>query len=331
MAADVIPSEHALPETQKHAVIETDLFCDCGYNLHGQRTGLDDRLGFVTVRCPECGKWHPANQKSTANYVWLRRFAAFILLCWVLFLLGIFVAVTFAATGFAMAHTHEFSKTAVFEPGTDRLILTDYDYDPTGSPAGTAQYRFVYTYHDTGERVPLPREISPELNKMVAVSPDGARDYPTRTVPARSLPADYAGGQWGWQGPPPTWRSVVGSAGGSGAAGLVLGILQAAALWHLRWPAKLILPLTFLVFSIGLYFLFLTSTTSDYSDGTFAVVWIESLLTVQGSVVVFWILGLLIGRPIARFIVRLFVPPKPRQALAHLWFADGKDMPVNAA
>ena len=32
--------------------------------------------------------------------------------------------------------------------------------------------------------------------------------------------------------------------------------------------------------------------------------------------------------PIARTLLRMFIPPKPRQHFAFLWAADGKTMPA---
>jgi hypothetical protein len=38
--------------------------------------------------------------------------------------------------------------------------------------------------------------------------------------------------------------------------------------------------------------------------------------------------GLLLGRPVARALLRILVPPKPRQHLAFLWTIDGKRLPA---
>lgn len=39
-------------------------------------------------------------------------------------------------------------------------------------------------------------------------------------------------------------------------------------------------------------------------------------------------LGTRLGRPVARFLASLFVPPRPRQALAFLWTCDGRPPPA---
>src|SRR5689334_1405374 len=83
LAADPVP--------QVIGKIETDIFCPgCHYNLHSLDVMRDARLDIAVVRCPECGKFHPAGIATGAGRTWLSRLAMFLILCWVLFL-GLFV------------------------------------------------------------------------------------------------------------------------------------------------------------------------------------------------------------------------------------------------
>ena len=43
------------------------------------------------------------------------------------------------------------------------------------------------------------------------------------------------------------------------------------------------------------------------------------------------IFGIASGRPMARLVIRIFLPPRARQTLAFLWLADGKKPPSTAA
>ncbi len=71
------------------AEIETDRFCDeCGYNLRTQAVRRDTQTGLLLARCPECGRYHAANQETSASRPWLRRLATMLLSWWVLFLAG---------------------------------------------------------------------------------------------------------------------------------------------------------------------------------------------------------------------------------------------------
>ncbi|MEM7809580.1 MAG: hypothetical protein AAF561_15835 [Planctomycetota bacterium] len=326
MTADVLDEARPLHATEKLAVVETDVFCSCGYNLHGQRTQVDERLGFVTVRCPECGKWHPANQYATSNSVWLRRFATFVLFCWVLALLLILLAATFATAGVAMGRTMEFTRSVQFDPANGRIVLEINTFEDL--PISGRVQRYQYHYADDGSVVPPPPQTldaTPDFSRVVTVDADGQRWYPRMRVPVRQVPDEWYESRYAWQGPPPTWRSVLGFGGPMAFGGLVLGVIQAATMWHLGWPRKLLPAVTVVACATGLYLLFMTAT-GEFDGPVRTAVTTEAFLNIHAPLLVAWIVGLVIGRPVARFVVDLFVPPKPRQALAHLWFADGKTL-----
>lgn len=63
------------PITAVIGQVETDRFCACGYNLHGQRVWRDRSLGILVCRCAECGRHHPAEKETIAAWPWLRRAA----------------------------------------------------------------------------------------------------------------------------------------------------------------------------------------------------------------------------------------------------------------
>lgn len=84
----------------RYGQLETDAFCSaCGYNLHGQDVLLDERLGFLICRCPECGRFSPAGAGTSANSVWLSRFGSVLLLGWIVIVLGVTVSLGFALGG----------------------------------------------------------------------------------------------------------------------------------------------------------------------------------------------------------------------------------------
>ena len=93
------------PPLQRFLLVEADQFCPCGYNLHGQRVTFDERLDIPVVRCPECGKWHPAGHGSTAMRPWLARLATVLLAVWCLFNLGFTLAVLMTLFGVTMGRT----------------------------------------------------------------------------------------------------------------------------------------------------------------------------------------------------------------------------------
>jgi hypothetical protein len=86
------------PTPQHVGKIECDMFCaHCGYNLFSLDVTRDDRLGIPIVRCPECGKFHPAGVATGAGRLWLNRLAAFLLASWISFLLVSLLTFAFLA------------------------------------------------------------------------------------------------------------------------------------------------------------------------------------------------------------------------------------------
>ncbi|MCG3137027.1 MAG: hypothetical protein HJJLKODD_00868 [Phycisphaerae bacterium] len=77
------------------AHVETDRYCDyCGYNLNTQVVRRDPDLQLLLVRCPECGRLHPAGELLTSRYIWFRRWALSIAIVWIIILLGLLILLT---------------------------------------------------------------------------------------------------------------------------------------------------------------------------------------------------------------------------------------------
>jgi len=73
------------PPLQRHLQLESDHFCfGCGYNLHGQVVTMDERLGFLVCRCPECGRFHPAAMGVSATRPWMARLGVMLIATWVM-------------------------------------------------------------------------------------------------------------------------------------------------------------------------------------------------------------------------------------------------------
>lgn len=72
------------------ACIDLDRFCeDCGYNLRTMAVHRDEHMGIPVVRCPECGKFQPANHTATALRPWLNRLTSFVLMLWILTVISV--------------------------------------------------------------------------------------------------------------------------------------------------------------------------------------------------------------------------------------------------
>jgi hypothetical protein len=254
---------------QKHGVIEIDTFCTgCHYNLHGQVVSIDERLGFPVCRCPECGRFHPAGVGVTASGVWLRRWAAGLLLIWVLMV----IVGTLAIAGL-MA-------------GIDGSSIGEYETWHAATREEMAQAGVIVAGAGPFSVV----EIRPWTSRL------NQEDIP--------------------------WLPMVLMSIGSCALGLIAGTLAVTFLWHWRrrrYLALLLLPLAPAVFVDTVFRL----------DTAFALVRVQCMQRIGWQVSaasVGVLLGIWFGRSVSRTIIRIIIPPKPRQALAFLWQVDGKTL-----
>ncbi|HRK31397.1 MAG TPA: hypothetical protein PLD59_09985 [Tepidisphaeraceae bacterium] len=107
----------------------------------------------------------------------------------------------------------------------------------------------------------------------------------------------------------------------------VFGGLLATLLWHVPrrrfWLALMIPLLAGLI--VGLIFQIDEASRGDESANMSICFIVIACAAV--SQMGFMLLGGFIGRPVARFIATLFVPPKARQAIGFLWTIDGKALP----
>ena len=284
----------------RHAVIQSDQFCPCGYNLFGQRVDRDERLGFEVVRCPECGRFSPAGHGTPSSRPWLRRIAAGMLALWVLLILAILGAAAMTLLGLYVAGSEAFLTYVQVERGTDQPVEYDGGYDPTiqGYP-----FRNIVSGQAVAEtnleRIQVPY------------------DHPVVRAVGSSTNTPYS-----VDGEPPPWAWPL-LLGIGGLIGLGLGVLAAAFLWHLGWPRWLLLLLPAGVGATA-WSIFAGNAGGQYrlvGDWYLTRIGVAAGVTAAGIAV-----GLVLGRRVARGLARLLVPPGPRQALAFLWHADGKEL-----
>lgn len=117
------------------------------------------------------------------------------------------------------------------------------------------------------------------------------------------------------------FNSIYGSV--NAGIGFASGMLLVTFLWH--WPRRryyiaVLVPLIIAMFLVVSYWLDLTySSIQGWTMSQFARWAIVQSLFVA--------IGIRIGRPLARLLLRMFVPPKPRHHFAFLWQIDGKTPP----
>ncbi|HEV7298103.1 MAG TPA: hypothetical protein VGN72_01980 [Tepidisphaeraceae bacterium] len=278
--ADAPP--HVRP-LERYVQLETDHFCDCGYNLHGQIVTRDERLNFMVCRCPECGTWHPAGEGTSARRVWLNRIGLFALFAWILFATCVVLGLLLAMGGMQGLHNATAVEWVQFLPDGTRV---EWDLE---------QGQMV----NSVTRQPLANT--------------GFLNIQSRRV-----------FEMQWDRQEVTWVIFLNLV--SCLLATSLGGFIAIAGWHVprrRYLWVALLPIAVAGVVYGLWRL-------ERSHDAFHVEllpWMGWCVALQ---VIFVLLGTVIGRPLARGLARVFVPPKPRQALAFLWRVDGKTPPPMA-
>lgn len=106
--------------------------------------------------------------------------------------------------------------------------------------------------------------------------------------------------------------------------GLFAGMLFSVLLWHLRWPWRALAWVPPLV-GCGVAALGWANDPAAVHLQAWGLRWIAAYWAIECVGVG---VGLLLGRPVVRGLLRVLVPPRPRQHLAFLWLVDGRQPPA---
>ena len=279
---------------ERVSVMYGDRLCTtCHYNLIGQPVLREGHYNLLVVRCPEC-----ATMASLQEYPqlgrWANRWAIFLSVIWIIFLLA------FAAGGLGMT------------------------IGMSGGFTEQAVSHFENELENHWEAWHL-------------------RAYPGITINNRWWsPDDYE--EWARLHPPSTMLVELGGAKMMLArpelllymfpmfAAGVMGILWSVALVHRR-------RLTMLAMSIGLLMLVGTVFGSiwwqivEFPANSFDdIAWMELGMPLMATELLacwgLFTIALLLGRNVARGLVRVMLPPGLRKPLSVLWLTDGLTPPL---
>ena len=286
-----------LPPLQRHQQLETDTFCTtCGYNLHGQPVTRDPQLGLFVCRCPECGAHHPAGVGVTAASAWTARLATALLALWVLIVINAFLWICIGLGALTVSHIEIFTWSKLIAPDGREV---EYMEVPASTATGTgASWTTVYK----GTTQPA---VGQQRNVRTLEHPHNE--------------------DLRWR-----WRFMVMNAVLAAGTALVSGALLVVFIWH--WPRRrywLAMLLPFVIASFVVAMFYVTDTDDEYGA---VRGWIVSRSMEYAALeAVCLAIGILIGRSAARGLLRMFIPPKPRQHFAFLWRIDGKTPPAATA
>jgi len=292
------PSEQPkiLPPLQRFQQLEVDTFCtNCGYNLHGQPVTRDPNLGLFVCRCPECGQHHPAGVGVTAASLWMSRLATALLALWVLIVLNAIFWTCVGTGALTLWHIEMFTNTTMVAPDGREVEYAEIPA-PAGAAAG-AGTSWTPVYKGTTQ--PAVGEV--------------------RRLRTLEFPPEQRN---------PLWRrrafelNVLCAA----AVAFASGVLVVVFMWHWRRRRYgLVTLLPFLVAGVVVALMYATDLDDEYGE---VRGWLVSRSIAYATLeAAFLVIGMLIGRPIARGLLRMFIPPKVRQHFAFLWRIDGKTPP----
>ncbi len=304
--SDVSPNDRAdaAAESQSRATqdevrvstIVGDRVCiGCGFNLTGQPVVKESRYGLFIARCPECGAVASLQEYPTLGK-WANRWAAMAAALWLLVL----AAGTFAFSMILMG-----TSLATVDEG-----LSDF-------------VRWVH------ERAELDPESGYQEQSMQFYTTDvvdiawwGQQDHWAMLREAggfrRVILSEVVG----------VWFAIL-------LGSLAFGVIASVALLHLRrWRLAfvLLLPIAIAtVFQIAIY----TNFRADMAFNTVAqprelvrLMLAPLIFALTDGLAYFGVIvGSQFGRPVARGLMRAFLPPRLRSSLAFLWLADGKTPP----
>ncbi|MCC6426922.1 MAG: hypothetical protein IT435_08875 [Phycisphaerales bacterium] len=297
------------PVTRIVAELSGDRLCAaCGFNLHGQQIVREPHYNLLMVRCPEC-----ATAAALQEYPSLGRWAnrlSFIAAA--IFLLGSIVALIATCAAFA-AISDEFGRDDC-RPLARHIATLHKAYQDSKKAAGTtAVVSNPFGAQLSGweyDFIDMPWWNSQDRQKIIA------------EIPKPWLKPDK----------PHVLQQIAISLMGFGAGmfwAVVLSAVRRRRLWIFAISVGLGASLILYSFDGGRYNVGLTSVMAmELARGELAEAPIWFML---GQLLIAMYLGLLIGRSVARGIVRVLLQPRYRSLFGFLWTSDRLPMPRTRA
>jgi len=304
-AEELPPAPTAAP-LERHQYLEVDAFCtNCGYNLHAQPVTRDARLGIFVCRCPECGQHHPAGVGVTASSVWMRRIVTGLLVFWALVVLNAFFWLAVAFGALIITHIEVLTTTEMV--AADGRLVEYIEIPAAAAAAGGAGTpaapgtSWVPVYKGTTQPVQTYERVR-------------TTNFPNANP---NQPADWR------------FRYAAINATTAGCIALAGGVLLVVFLWH--WPRRrylLVMLIPFMAAAGALGLMWLFDSGNEYRNVRGWMIRNAAAYAALGAACLG--VGILIGRPIARGLLRMFIPPTPRQHFNFMWHIDGKAPPAAA-
>ncbi|HMN95546.1 MAG TPA: hypothetical protein PKC43_04910 [Phycisphaerales bacterium] len=296
-AAGIASAEPGRCAGQVVAIIDGDRPCiGCAYNLVGQAILRETHYGLLVVRCPECGKVDGIEEHPFVGRT-VQRLATAGLGLWIILLVG-FAALTvllLTALSWALAEWFTEPLSAAVREDFQRWISANSAGGFTSAMPLPDQQAAVDAW--LAEVGGIRSFLEARKGALAAIDPWAA----TWSVPLAGLL--FAAGV--------AWSVALLGVGRRRLVAVTLGLVAIAGLIVAGEAIKLLV--------------------SENPAPWWALLRraIAPVATVPAQAIGLFILaaalilGAQLGRPIARGLVRLFLPPRLRTPMAFLWIADG--------
>lgn len=304
------PASPASAEERVSVLVGDRLCASCSYNLAGQPIVREPHYRLLIVRCPECGTVASVQEYPLLGR-WANRWAMALAGLWLLFLLLMWLATAGALFGFCMGASTGASQEfgGFIDKQFEEYIALQQQTATTaaGMPTvlSTGQVRFSYGYYGPAGFTPWWDTQNPAALLQQAGGFWRAIDLQALLIwVPLALVAVATGVFWS-----------VALMGRSRKALLAFGLVEMLAVGS---------------FAAIAYYSWMVDGPSWTWDAAMKVLGPRmmglSLVVTAAALAA----GLMVGRPVARGLVRLFLTPRLRGPLATLWIADGLTPPVPA-
>ncbi len=322
------PVEHkqANVQEQRVSVIVGDRLCvHCGYNLTGQNIYREPHYDLLIARCPECGAVASVLEYPVLGR-WANRWAAVIAALWVLLLIVFWFGTSGALFGLSMATGANGARNEFRTHIEDSYKQSETEQAAATAPNTATGAVNTITTATGGTVITLPPGTPPQV---VAFVNRGSRYANFETW-------------WGMQDKAALVQQVGGVRGVLDRrafffwipltmVAFILGCFWGIALLRRRRVGLLIwvgvIMATACVYAIIPTLMWLYEEPSYPWSAAERIVAPPLLALSLAYAAIPLSIGTLVGRPLARRLIRTLLPPKLRNSLSLIWTTDGYDPP----
>lgn len=276
--------------------IRADRACiGCGFNLFGQTVTKEPHYNLAIARCPECGVVASLQTYPTMSH-WVNRFRALLAGVWIAILIGLCIASVLIFVSFTSAVSSQASTTMAEQIG---LASERWNQEQASSQGVVTQTNSTFSFANSIQYVTVtPQWRDDHLDETIALAGGLINniDYQFLQLLIPSCIVVFSVGV--------VWSVVL------------LGGTRTKIVLFLLFLSGISLAISFGFNNPNQMYLW----SSDLARSLYLPILAPFMMLYQLSV---GIAGIWSGRKIARFVIKLTLPPRLRMPLSIFWTRDG--------